>query len=216
MLSKCCSIAKIGAFSVTVIGVSLVLIGWAASTGIAQAEVEEVINPVKLVPQDVGGNLKAAKDNQCKKGKHEGCLLFDHDTLGYIVFHLPGSKNKIKYCPDAEYVITKIEVTATAAGVGNNDSKGDFTGPFPLTGWLVDNAFPAVNPTTGIIYEATWDVARSQEWVTNLNDHDNSKEDIDVTNSFWYRITVTACAKNDEGTHTTWVSDPRGDNEGRN
>jgi hypothetical protein len=220
MLSKCCSIAKIGTFSVTVIGVTLVLTGWAASTGIAQAEVKEVSNQVMLVPQGIGDNLKvkpdsAYKDNQCRKDKHPGCLLFEQDTLVYIVFRLPGPRNEIKYCPDAKNVITKIEVTATAADEGTNVSKGDFTGPFPLTGWLVENAFPAVDPDTGIIYEASFDVARTQESVTNMNDHDNSTEDPDVVKSFWYRVTVTACAENKDRTRTTWVSDPRGDNEGK-
>jgi hypothetical protein len=142
--------------------------------------------------------------------------LFGRDTLGHIVFHLPGSKNKAKSCPEAEYVITKIEVTPTAAGESSDNSKGDFNGSFPLTGWIVENAFPAINPDTGIIHEASLDVARSQEWVTNLNDHDNSIQETDVIHSFWYRVTVTACAENADGTHTTWVTDPRGDNEGRN
>jgi hypothetical protein len=222
MLSKCCSIAKIGTFSVTVIGVTLVLIGWAASAGIAQAHVKQVINYVMLVPQGTGGNLKVKpelanrNDNQCKKAKHPGCLLFERNTLVHIAFRVPGPKDQTKYCPDAKYVITKIEVTAKAADEGTNDSKGDFTGPFPLTGWLVENAFPAVDPDNGIIYEASFDVARTQELVTNMNDHDNSTEDPDVINSFWYRVTVTACAKNKDGTHATWVSDPRGDNEGKN
>ena len=222
MLSKCCSIAKIGTFSVTVIGVTLVLIGWAASTGIAQAQVKEVENRVMLVPLGTGGNLKVKPEfadknyNQCKKNKHSGCLLFQRDTLVHIAFRLIGPRDQVKYCPDAKKVITKIEVTATAANKGLNDSKGDFSGPFPLTGWLVDNAFPAVNPDTGIIHEASWDVAQTQVVVTNLNDHDNRTADPDVVNKFWYRITVTACAENKDGTHSTWVSDPRGDNEGKN
>ena len=221
MFSRCCSIAKIGTFSVTVIGVTLVLIGWAASAGIAQAEVKEVENQVMLVPQGIGGKLNvkpdsAYKDNQCRKDKHRGCLLFERDTLVHIIFRLPGPRDQVKYCPDAKNVITKIEVTAKAAAAGANDSKGDFTGPFPLKGWLVDNAFPAVDPDTGIIFKASLGVARTQELVTNLNDHDNRTEDPDVVNEFWYRITVTACAENKDGTHSTWVSDPRGDNEGKN
>lgn len=217
MLSKCCSIAKTGALSVSVIGVTLVLIGWAASTGIAQAEVKEVINWVKIgLPELSDDSLKLLDDGQCKEKDHKGCLWFERDTEGYIVFHLPGSKKKGKSCPKAGYVITKIEVTAKRdSNASSDDSKGDFDGPFPLTGWLVENAFPAVNPNTGIIHEVSWNVARSQEWVTNLNDHDSPIDD-PVINSFWYRITVTACAENDEGTHTTWVTDPRGDNTGRN
>lgn len=215
-LSTCCPIARIGTVCVAFIGVFLVMVGWAASTGIARADIKETVTPVKLKTPRIGENLEVDENNRCKKNKHEGCLLFERYTLGHIVFHLPGSKTKAKSCPEAEYVITKIEVTPTPAGGSINNSKGNFNGSFPLTGWIVDNAFPAVNPDTGIIHEASVDVARSQEWVTNLNDHDNSTLATNVIHSFWYRVTVTACAENEDGTHTTWVTDPRGDNEGRN
>lgn len=212
MLSKCCSIAKIGTFSVAAIGVTLVLIIWAASTGIAQAQIKEVINPVKLVPQSAGGNLKVEKDNQCRKGKHDGCLLFERDTLVRIVFHLPGSKNQVKYCPEAKNVITKIEVTATAAKGSATDDKGDFNGSASLPAWLKENAFPEIDLETGVIYAAeSWKTARTQEWITNLNDHLSPSNVPDIIHSFWYKITVTAC----DDTGTTWVSDPRGDNEGK-
>ncbi len=111
MLSRCCSIAKIGAFSVTVIGVTLVLIGWAASSGIAQAEVKEVENWVMLVPLGNGKNLKVKpefadkKDNQCRKKKHAGCLFFQRGTLVHIAFRLPGPKDQDMHCPDAKNVI---------------------------------------------------------------------------------------------------------------
>ena len=230
MLSKCCSIAKMGIFSVTAIGVTLILTGWAASTGIAQAEVEEVINPVeivpaqikdvinsvKLVPQEDRDNLKVPVYHQCKKDTHPGCLFFERNTLVHVIFHLPGSKNQGKDCSETENVITKIEVTATAANEGTSVNKGDFDRSTPLPAWLKENAFPDINLDTGIIYqEKVLDVARSRQLVTNLNNHLNPSEGTVEVKSFWYKITVTACAENEDGTHRTWVSDPRGDNEGR-
>ena len=215
MFSKCYSCAKVRVFGLAIIVVSFGLSGWVASTSIVLAQDVEVINPVMLVPQGIGDNLLVDKGNQCRKDKHPGCLLFQRGELGHIVFHLPGSKNRVKYCSNANNVITKIEVTATGADEGTSVNKGDFNGPFPLPPWLQENAFPTLDLDTGIVYKApSLDVARTQEWVTNLNNHANPENEEDVTNRFWYRVTVTACAENEEGTHTIWVSDPRGDNEG--
>ena len=214
MFSKCYSSAKFRVFSAAIIGVVFGLSGWAASTGVVLAQEFAVINPVKLVPQGVGGNLKVEKDNQCRKNMHSGCLLFRRGELNYIVFHLPGSKNQVKNCSSAKNVITKIEVTATGADNGTSVYKGDFNAGLP--DWLKD-AFPVINAETGIIYEAASpEFARTQEWVSNLNNHDNPPNAPGLTKSFWYRVTVTACAKNADGTHAVWVSDPRGDNEGKN
>ena len=216
MFSNCSSFSKPNVSRVVLIGVVFALFGCLVQISIARAQdefVPEVIKAVKLVPQGIGENLKVDKPNQCRKDKHEGCLLFERGKLGRILFHLPGSKNQNKYCPDADHVITKIEATAYSTDA----TKGDFTGPFPLPGWLKENAFPDIDLDTGIVYEAgSLNVARSQEWITNLNDHENPIEEADVIKSFWYRVTVTACNANQDGTHTAWVSDPRGDNEGKN
>ena len=212
--SKCYSIVKFRVFSAVIIGVVFGLSGWTASADIVQDEDAALVNSVKLVPQGVGDELKVEKNNQCKKGKHDGCLLFKWDESGYIVFHLPGSKNHVKNCSSFESVITKIELTATRAAESDKDDKGDFRGPFPLPTWLKD-AFPAIDLDTGIVYEAaSLDIARTQEGVSNLNNHANPDNEPDAVESFWYRVTVTACAENEDGTHTVWVSDPRGDNEG--
>ena len=198
----------------------LVLLGslMLAATTQAQAEnVREVINHVMLVPQGVGGNLRVEKNNQCRKGKHDGCLLFGRDELGRIEFYLPGSRNEVKNCSTASNVITKIEVSATGVNGDPEASKGVFSDQFPLPLWLKENAFPALDRATGVVYEAaSLNVARTQEWITNLNSHLNAKDAADETKSFWYRVTVTACAESKDGNHVTWVSDPRGDNEGRN
>ena len=213
MFSKCYSIAKFRVFSAVIIGVVFGLTGWVISTGIVLAQEIVSVNKVMVVPQGIGENLKVEKGNQCKKDMHPGCLRFRRGELGYIVFHLPGSKNKVKNCSDVEneFVITKIEVTATGADDDTSVYKGDFNAAVP--DWLQE-AFPAIDPATGIIYKAPWNVARTQEWVSNLNNHENPPDGLGVVKSFWYKVTVTACAENEEGTHTIWVSDPRGDNEG--
>ena len=219
-LSKCYSFTKFRVFSAAVIGVAFGLSGWAASTGIVLAQDYAVINPVMLVPQGIGENLKVDKDPQCRENRHPGCLLFRQGELGNIVFHLYGSRKEAKICSDsnAKNVITKIELTTTSAVQGpkddkHEDAKGNFDRSVPLPAWLKD-AFPAIDLDTGIVYEAALDVARTQAWVLNLNNHENQPGEPAVIMSFWYKVTVEACDKNKDGTRTMWVSDPRGDNEG--
>jgi len=201
---------------------AVVLLGSLIFAGSTQAQVglvQEVTNPVKLVPQGDGRTLQVVRDrdNQCRKGKHEGCLLFERDVLGRIEFYLPGSRHEVKNCLSAKNVITKIEVSANSVKGDPEASKGVFPGQLPSPLWLKENAFPALDRSTGVVYEAvSLDVARTQEWITNLNSHPNKVDEADETKSFWYRVTVTACAASKDGTHVKWVSDPRGDNEGRN
>lgn len=208
--SKCYSIAKFRVFSAAIIGVVFGLSGWVVSTGVVMAQDFAVINPVMLIPQGSEGNLRVDKHNQCSKKMHPGCLLFRRGELSNIVFHLNGSRNEGKSCSDSKNknVITKIELTATSAGKDTKDDKGDFDRTPPLPAWLKD-AFPAINLDTGIVFEASLDVARTQAWVLNLNNHENQPGEPTVIKSFWYKVTVTAC----DGS-ATWVSDPRGDNEG--
>ena len=163
---------------------------------------------VKLVPQGISGLLKVEKNNKCNKGPHQGCLLFEEDRLGLIRFYLPGSKKMIKKCPQANQVITKIELTTLGVGGSDEADKGVFTGPFPLANWLKDDAFPNVDLDTGIVYEAALADAGTQAWLINLNSHATSAGVF----SFWYRVTATDCAI----PANEWVTDPRGDNEGIN
>lgn len=217
-LSRIHSIISIQSAGIAVV----VLLGSLIFAGSTQAQgglVQEVINPVKLVPQGDGRTLKVVRDrdNQCRKGKHEGCLLFERDDLGRIEFYLPGSRHEVKNCLSAKNVITKIEVSANSVEDDPEASKGVFPGQLPSPLWLKENAFPALDRSTGIVYKAaSLDLARTQEWITNLNSHPNTIDKADETKSFWYRVTVTACTENKDGTRDKWVSDPRGDNEGRN
>jgi hypothetical protein len=138
--------------------------------------------------------------------------LFEEDKVGVIKFYLPGNKYKIEKCPKAKHVITKVELTTTIDDTKPNDQKGKFTGPFPLENWIRDDAFSDIDLDTGIVYQpASLDYARTQAWLVNMNSHEPPG-----LKQFWYKVTATACAKNDEGTHDTWVTDPRGDNEGHN
>jgi len=161
---------------------------------------------VKLVPQGTSGVLKVDKDNKCKKGKHKGCLLFEVDEIGLIKFYLPGSKDKIKNCSNANKVITKVEITTTGMGGDSEAEKGDYDRTNPLPVWAKTEAFTNVNRNTGIVYHATKDNAFTQVLLVNLN----SSNEADGEKHFWYRVTATDC----ETPANTWVSDPRGDNEG--
>ena len=60
-LSKCYSFTKFRVFSAAVIGIAFGLCGWAASTGIVLAQDFTVINPVKIVPQGIGGKFKSGQ-----------------------------------------------------------------------------------------------------------------------------------------------------------
>jgi hypothetical protein len=169
---------------------------------------------VKLVPQKDGA-LKATLDKgkKCENKKHEGCMLFKTETVGQITFYLPGSKpgaepglrNLMKYCPDANEVITKLELTATGEA---ETTKGLYSVPASgLPSWLKHRAFTTLDRETGIAFEASPANAGTQLFLTNLNSH--KKESVDK--QFWYKVTVKNC----DGSQT-WVTDPRGDNEGRN
>jgi hypothetical protein len=165
---------------------------------------------VKLKPT-AGGVLEITKSNKCKQGKeHPGCLVFEEDKIGLVRFYLKGSnKHKANKCPpdgSASKVITKIQLTATGAGGDAQAVKGDFT-VFPLPPWVENDAFPKVNLNTGIVYQAALADARTQAWLINMNSHDAG-----AIKSFWYKVTATDCAN----PATTWVTDPRGDNEGLN
>ena len=101
-------------------------------------------------------------------------------------------------------------MTTTIDANKPNEEKGDFNGPFPLADWLKDDAFSDVDLDTGIVYQApSLADARTQVWLVNMNSH----EEPDVVKHFWYKVTATACEEKD-GVRATWVTDPRGDNEG--
>jgi len=163
---------------------------------------------VQLVPQGNGkgnGTLKVHDPiGKCDRQNHAGCLLFKKDTRGSITFYLPGYDKKSDNCQgNARSVITKIELTTNA--VKNDPAKGDFT--LKLDSWIKNSAFNDVNLDSGIVYQAIpSDEGWTQITLTNLNSHDAKKGE----KQFWYRVTATQCGDPD----TTWVTDPRGDNEG--
>jgi hypothetical protein len=166
--------------------------------------------PVKLIPDNKSDVLLVEVEDsskKCKKDNHAGCMLFEEDHVGVVKFYLGGSKFDTKSCKNSKKVITKIELTTTGAG-----DKGVFNGEAGWTqpaDWVKVNAFPSVDLASGIAYEATnLDQARSLVFLSNMNNHDASKG----TRTFWYRVTVSAC----DGGEGPWVSDPRGDNKGKN
>jgi hypothetical protein len=161
---------------------------------------------VKLVPQKSSGEMKVDKKNQCKKGKHKGCLLFRENTSGQITFYLVGSRYGSKTCSNAKKVITKIEVTTTGEGGDPEAVKGDYDRTNPLPSWVRNDAFGSVDEATGIVYEAVSGHAFTQVSLINRNSHDAK----DGERQFWYRVTATDCI----APVNIWIADPRGDNQG--
>jgi hypothetical protein len=166
-----------------------------------------VFYAVELRPQGSSGKLKVVQENKCKKHKHEGCLLFEEDEVGFIRFYLSGSE-KMNGCNDegTDKVITQIKLSTTGSSDDSNSvrDKGNFD--VQLASWLKITAFSDVD-SEGIVYERSKDDAKT--WVQLINW--NSQKIEEGEKQFWYKVTVTSC----DGLQT-WVTDPRGDNEGRN
>ena len=167
---------------------------------------------VKLKRNEGSGNGKVVEPNgKCKQHNHLGCLLFGEKQRGKITFYLPGHKKDNAQCPEAKNVITRIELTTKEKD--DNQEKGDFNRPPSLPRWIKVNAFNDVDLDTGIVYDAQLDEAWAQTTLFNLNNHTHEIEGDENELSFWYRVTVTSCPKENHPSET-WVVDPRGDNEG--
>jgi hypothetical protein len=177
---------------------------------------------VKLNPQGARMTASVNPGKKCEKNPHEGCMWFQKNDLGVITFYVGGTVPIMRNCVQAasknhnnHKVITKVELTAT--GTGNADqSKGVYisdpaTDPATdpdVPGWLKSDAFTELNLKTGVVYSADTDKANNRLTLINLNNSDYVSGQF---KSFWYKVTVTSC----DGSKT-WVTDPRGDNEGRN
>ena len=168
------------------------------------------LNP--LTPH--GGTLQPhlVYGRSCNAGTHSGCLEFDVDTIGTITFQVRNNwqEQDSLTCPETippgrRYrVITGIEVTATA-DTTNPSEKGNFLGGIDGT-WLKKFAFPSAD-AEGYIYTVnSKDQGLSEVTVVNMNSHPASEG----TKPFWYKITVKDC-----GSDAIWITDPRGDNQGR-
>jgi len=167
---------------------------------------QQSMYPIELTPDNSSNVLEAVvtdSSKKCKQNDNKGCVQFDVDKVGMVKFYLPNSKYKTKSCKNNNEVITKVELTTTGSG-----DKGTFVGHLPLPAWIKENAFPSVDRSTGIAYQADLQQARTQVFLANMNNHDASEG----TKTFWYQVTVTDC--DDESKQ--WVTDPRGDNKGMN
>jgi len=174
---------------------------------------------VKLNPQ--GANMTATVNpgRRCEKNPHEGCMWFQKNDLGVITFYVGGTGPRMRNCVQAagknhdnHKVITKVELTATGKATGNADqSKGvyisDSATDTAVPGWLKSEAFTELNLKTGVVYSADEKIANNRLTLINLNNSDYVEGKF---KSFWYKVTVKNC----DGSKT-WVTDPRGDNEGR-
>lgn len=141
-------------------------------------------------------------NRNCTKGvvPRKGCMKFEKDTYGVIVFGLVGAQDN-KKCSDTgvQWVITKVELSDS----GNiNTSKGSNFGS-PVAPW-VQKSFFGVKPLTGVIYDETWSTGRTSVALIDLNNNIGAKD-------LWYRVTAAKCT----GTHATNTSDPRIENIGK-
>ena len=169
---------------------------------------------VLLTPQGATGTLGVhlGFGQSCAVNPHYGCMNFEVDTVGAITFRVAGNPARLTCgdpanpsSQDADKVITRIEVTDRPSGSSGTSQKGDFSGPLAGT-WLKTYAFPQVDQNTGILYDVPVNNGLTHLTLVNLNSHPQA----DGIKSFWYRVTVTDC---DDPTRS-WVSDPRGDNQG--
>jgi len=170
------------------------------------AALELAVVPVELDPAGVSKNLQVKGFKVCKKNDHPGCLTFEKGQEGYIKFYIKNADSGKTCEQGADEVITQVKVTSEelVTNRGNeNRSKGDFDAE--LAPWLKRNAFKFLNEDNGTIYDVGLENGWTQVVIQNLNNNEGLKH-------FWYQVTVTSC----DDPNKTWVTDPRGDNEGRN
>jgi len=183
-------------------------------TLVASQALGAVMNYKMLLTPQVGTgtlNVNMAFGGNCWTNTHAGCMGFDVGTVGAIFFRVVGNPHAMSCIsednPDqkALYVITKIELTDVPLKGSPNNSKGDFSGGLADT-WLKTFAFPAVDQSTGVLYDVPVNNGLAQMTVVNLNSHPKEWG----TKPFWYKVTVTRCSD----PTVTWETDPRGDNNG--
>jgi hypothetical protein len=149
--------------------------------------------------------ITVESDNQgCEgaAGTKKGCVEFPAGKFGTIQFDLnPGGSKRCSDSPQADWVITKVELSAFG---DPTTEKGVFGGKQP--GWL-KNAFLGVNRNDGVVYEATNSVADTTVTLINLNNQKrgNAKD-------IYYQITASNC---DATSPTTIQIDPMVKNKGR-
>lgn len=174
------------------------------------ADMEQIV-PVKLKPiGNNGGVLKVDQANRCNNDQHPGCLRFERNTKGYMRFYIAGEKLSRNCDTGARRFISDIELASSPATSQDNstaNSKGDFTGG--VDPWLAQ-AFKSIDRNTGVIYQA--EPENEFRWPQVIVENKNNHEATDGVMRFWYKVTVTDCDDNER----TWITDPRGDNEGKN
>ena len=169
------------------------------------------LNPVSVH----GGTLQAhlVYGRSCNASTHSGCMNFDVGTIGTVTFSVRNNwaPQGLLTCPSTipqghRYrVITSIQVTDTP-DPANPTAKGDFTATISNGGWLKMYAFPQAD-SNGYIYNVgNKNHGLSEVTIVNMNSHPVSQGE----KPFWYRVTVKDC-----GSSAVWVTDPRGDNQGR-
>jgi uncharacterized protein YcfL len=119
------------------------------------------------------------------KGRN-GCVEFGKNQVGTVELRLnagtPGRTCLTN--PPADWVITKVELSAS--GDPETD-KGTFANR-PPPAWMVD-AFPGVNPKSGVLYDQP-DTSRASQSVAviDLNNHRDGSVKI-----AYYQVTASSC-----------------------
>ncbi len=185
-----------------IILVLLVLLGYTGCATLTSAKKFELETPViDLVAKGNDGPLEPQKSFKCSEGAKIGCIQFDQATLGPITFLIKnGKKDETCAKSGTKWVITKVQLTAVEAG---STGKGDYAQPIP--DWL-SNAFPQLNPETGVVYEADTSFATPWAVIIDLNNHDYT-EGVKV---LYYKVTATNCESGN-----TIYTDPMVRNKGK-
>ena len=167
------------------------------------------------VNQNKGEITATVVDGDCKKGKgKKGCIRFEIDHIGLITF---STDKKTQICSDnyKKWVISKVELSdkgyllpaESPSTTPTISDKGIFEDSPNLPDWLED-AFPQLVKSTGVLYEASADLdGVTQVTRLNLNNNNATLGAKDI----WYRVTVAKC-----GTEPVevMVTDPRFENDG--
>ncbi|MEJ8567830.1 hypothetical protein [Elongatibacter sediminis] len=163
---------------------------------------------IELKPKPNGANpelqVKSGPQGYGKGGKKDGYVGFDIDEAGSIIFHIKGEDigDVCAGSGDADWVITQIALSDS--GVESTEKGDNFDSG--QDAWL-QLAFPDVDLSDGIVFEADWDQASATVAIFDANAHEGQKD-------VYYRVTATACEEV-EGKHATLSTDPMVRNRGK-
>lgn len=132
------------------------------------------------------GTLDLKSGNQgCTQGggAKPGCVRFAPSDFGTITFALFQERAGIGCADNADWVITRVELSATGDPA---TGKGTFGGAQPA--WLLE-AFPGTDPNTGVLFSGDKNTGMTTFPVFDWNNHDAR----DGVKEAYYQVTATNC-----------------------